>query len=197
MESLVNSSTPWRTGKIMRVSIAVSILVHFFLILGFQKTFQWPGIGEETRTYRVELLRPPIENIGGGELTQDDLTQINKEQQEKTQQQDQETISLDTKDKRYVSYAGVIKERIAHHWQYPPQAKENLIEGKLVLVFSLNREGGMLEARIITPSGFEILDKEAVRAVTMAAPFPPFPADVTVARLNVVVNFDYRLTARK
>lgn len=193
----LNSSPPWRTGRILRVSLGVSVLLHFFLFLGLYKAFQWPGFGEEIRTYRVELLRPPIKDIGGGELTPSDLTQINKEQQEKTQQQAQATISLDTQDKRYVSYARVIKERIAQHWQYPPQAKENLIEGKLVLMFSLDSEGAMLGARIITPSGFEILDKEAVRAITEAAPFPPFPASVRVARLNVVVNFDYRLTAKK
>lgn len=194
---MVDSSQPWRTGKILRVSLAVSLLLHFFLILGFHKTLQWPFLGEEIRTYRVELLRPPIEDIGGGELTPSDLTQINKEQQEKTQQPDQETISLDTQDKRYVSYARVIKERIAHHWRYPRQAKENLIEGKLVLMFALNRGGTMVEARIMATSGFEILDKEAVRAITEAAPFPPFPAHVRVARLNVVVNFDYRLTSKK
>ena len=125
------------------------------------------------------------------------MQQINKEEQEKTQEPDQETISLDTQDKRYVSYAKVIKERIAHHWRYPPQARENLIEGKLVLVFGLNRGGAMVDARIITPSGFEILDQEAVRAITQAAPFPPFPAHVQVARLNVVVSFDYRLTSKK
>jgi len=195
MGSLMNS--PWHTGKIMQVSIAVSILLHFLLILGFHKSFQWPGIAEEIRTYQVDLLRPPMEDIGGEELTPTDLAQINKEEQEKTQEPDQETISLDTQDKRYVSYARVIKERIAHQWRYPPQAKENLIEGKLVLVFGLNREGAMVDARIITPSGFEILDQEAVRAITQAAPFPPFPAHVRVARLNVVVSFDYRLTSKK
>jgi len=129
---MTNSSAPWNTGKILRVSIVVSLLLHLFLILGFHKSFLWPGFGEEIRIYEVELLRPRMEDIGADKLTPSDLAQINKEQQEKTKQAEQETISLNTRDKRYVTYAKVIKERVQRHWQYPRQARENLIEGKHV-----------------------------------------------------------------
>ena len=194
---MTNSSGPWHTGKIMRVSIVVSLLLHFSLVLGLHKSFLWPGIGEEIRIYEVELLRPRMEDIGDDKLTPSDLAQINKEQQEKTKQAEQETISLDTRDKRYVTYAKVIKERIQRHWRYPRKAKENLIEGKLVVMFSLNPEGYLQEVRIITPSGFEILDEGAIQGITRAAPFPPIPTHINVKRLNVVANFDYRLTTRK
>ena len=159
METMVNSSGPWHTGKLMRVSIVISLLLHLFLVLGLHKTSLWPGFGEEIRVYEVELLRPSMEDLGDSKLTPSDLAQINKEQQEETKQADQETISLDTRDKRYVSYARVIKESIQRHWRYPPQAKENLIEGNLVVMFSMNPSGNLIGIRIITPSGFEILDQ--------------------------------------
>ena len=100
METMVNSSGPWHTGKLMRVSIVISLLLHLFLVLGLHKTSLWPGFGEEIRVYEVELLRPSMEDLGDSKLTPSDLAQINKEQQEETKQADQETISLDTRDKR-------------------------------------------------------------------------------------------------
>lgn len=197
METTANSSGPWHTGKLMRASIAISLLLHLFLFLGLHKSTLWPLPGEEIRVYEVELLRPPVEDIGEDSLTPRDLAQIKEEEPEKAAQADQETISLDTRDKRYVTYARVIKERIQSHWQYPPEAKENLIEGSLVVMFSLNPGGNLIEIRIVTPSGFEILDKGAVQGISRAAPFPPIPPNINVKRLNVVANFDYRLTARK
>lgn len=194
---MANNSGPWHTGHLMRVCIVISLLLHLFLVLGLHKTSLWPGFGEEIRVYEVELLRPSMEDIGDAKLTPSDLAQINKEQQEKTQQAEQETISLDTRDKRYVTYAKVIKERIQRHWSYPPQAKENLIEGKLVVMFSLNPGGNLIEIHIMKTSGFDILDRGAVQGISGAAPFPPIPSHINVKRLNVVANFDYRLTAGK
>ena len=110
---------------------------------------------------------------------------------------DQETISLDTVDERYVSYAGIIKGGILKQWKYPKEAKENLIEGKLMVLFSLARPGDLTRIEIISSSGYGILDKEALRAISAAAPFPGFPGHITVSRLNVKANFDYRLTSRK
>lgn len=197
MDTMTNSPAPWNTAKILRVSIVVSLLLHVFLILGFHKSLLLPGLGEEVRIYEVELLRPKVEDPGADKLTRSDLARINKEQQEKTQQAEQETISLDTRDKRYVTYAKVIKERVQSHWQYPRQARDNLIEGKLTVMFSLNPGGHLLEVGIIKPSGFEILDQGAIEGITRAAPFPPIPSHINVKRLNVVARFDYRLTAKK
>jgi putative hydrolase of HD superfamily len=50
----------------------------------------------------------------------------------------QETISLDTDDKRYVTYAQAIKERIAGQWKCPKEARRKNLEGRLVALFSLN-----------------------------------------------------------
>jgi len=48
----------------------------------------------------------------------------------------QETISLDTDDKRYVTYAQAIKEKIAGQWKYPQEARKKKLEGRLVALFS-------------------------------------------------------------
>ena len=104
---------------------------------------------------------------------------------------------MDTDDKRYVTYAQAIKERIAGQWKYPQEARKKRLEGKLVALFSLNREGALTRMDITRSSGHEVLDREAERAVQSAAPFPPFPSTVTVSRLNINVSFDYTLSRKK
>ncbi|MGD2125656.1 MAG: energy transducer TonB, partial [Desulfobacteraceae bacterium] len=112
-------------------------------------------------------------------------------------EESQDTISLDTKDKRYITYARVIKERISYHWTYPQEAKDNLMEGKLTVLFSLNRGGDLTQINIVIGSGYDILDLEALQAIRGAAPFPPFPEHITVGRLNIKATFDYRITTRR
>jgi protein TonB len=102
---------------------------------------------------------------------------------------------LDTKDKRYVPYAKLVKARLMQNWKYPEEALDKLIEGKLLALFSLDRQGRLLEIEIIQLSGFEVLDREAIRAIRASAAFPPFPSSVTVSRLNIEASFDYRLTS--
>jgi len=177
----------------MRFSLFVSILFHGIVLLTFQKAFPVHWFGEELRMYRVELIRPPVENLKINDLPE---TAVSQDRDRSGNEQEQETISLDTRDKKYMSYAGMIKERLLRHWRYPVEAKENLIEGKLTALFTIDREGHMTRVEILNSSGFEILDKEATRAIGAAAPFPSFPQQITVRRLNVKVSFDYRLSSR-
>jgi len=179
----------------MYVSLTVSFLIHVLLFLSLQKAFPLSWMTESMRTYEVEFLRPPVidldKNSGTG-------AEIGSEQEKKaTSEEDQETISLDTDDRRYISYAKAIKERIAKEWTYPPDAKASLVEGKLRLLFSLSRQGEMNRVRILEHSGSAVLDQEAVRAVRAGSPYPPFPDHVTVGRLNIDASFEYRLTQKK
>jgi TonB family protein len=181
---------------IIRISMIVSLLFHAGILIITQKAFPINWFPEPLRTYHVELLRPPVDPIDDNEEADADLAKIKPD--EKAQPAEAEdTISLDTKDKRYTSYAKLIKARLMKHWEYPREARENLIEGKVLIVFSLSRQGHLEEIRILQPSGYDVLNKEAERAIRSAAPFPPFPGSVTVARLNIKADFAYLLTAHK
>ena len=191
-----NSSLPIHSGMVMRISLILSLCFHVILFLVFQKAFplNWPV--EELRTYSVELIRPPVDDINPDEITETGVAGTKPEQRAGPEDH-QETISLDTRDKRYAPYAKIIKEKILRNWRYPEEAKEHLLEGKLLVIFSLIRQGNMTSAQIINPSGHNILDTEAIRAIGAAAPFPPFPEHITLNRLNIKASFVYRLTARK
>jgi TonB family protein len=186
------------TGRILRICLIVSLAFHAVILLTLQSAFPTYLTGEDLRIYRVELLRPPVDDMDLAEKPDTDISKPEEQEASKpSSEETQETISLDTDDKRYVTYAQAIKERIAGQWKYPQEARKQKLEGRLVALFSLNREGALTRFDITKPSGHEVLDREAERAVRSAAPFPPFPSTVTVSRLNINVSFDYTLSKRK
>jgi TonB family protein len=183
-------------GSAMRVSLIVSFFFHVGVLLMIQEAFPMNWITTPLRTYQIELLRPPVDPFDDGEAgAGTDLAKLNS-LNKIGPELSEETISLNTQDKRYSSYAGVIKEQLMRHWSYPQQAWENLIEGNVLVLFTLNREGNLKEIRILAPSTFEILGDEAIRTIQAAAPFPPFPGSVTVSRLHIKANFVYQLVSR-
>jgi TonB family protein len=186
----------FRFGTTIKVCLIVSFLFHAITILALHDTFNLKWMVEQPRTYKVDLIRAPVEDLDTDETPGADISQT-KEESEPPPTLDQDTISLDTKDKRYVSYARLIKARIGSQWRYPSAARARLIEGQLMVLFSLVKEGQLIEIRVLDPSGYSVLDEEAVRAIRAAAPFPPFPDHVTVKRLNIQASFDYRLTAKR
>jgi TonB family protein len=186
------------TERILRICLIVSLAFHAVIVLTLQSAFPTYLTGEDLRTYRVELLRPPVDGMDLVEKPDTDISKPEEPEASKpSSEESQETISLDTDDKRYVTYAQAIKERIAGQWKYPQEARKKKLEGRLVALFSLNREGALTRFDITKSSGQDVLDREAERAVRSAAPFPPFPSTVTVSRLNINVSFDYTLSKKK
>ena len=176
---------------VMKFAFIVSFLFHIVLLFGLQKTLNLNWFVEPLPVFHVELMRPPVDSLDDKLLSGADLERQKVEEEEKKKSED--TISLDTKDKKYVSYARIIKERLLKNWDYPAEARENLIEGDVFIIFSLDRQGNLLDIKILGPSSFDVLDKESERAIRVSAPFPSFPGSVTVKRLNIKANFAYRL----
>jgi TonB family protein len=180
---------------IIRFTLIISFAIHLVFLLVFQKAFPLIEMQEALRTYQVTLVRPPVEDLE--RFYAETNLEFPRPEEEMSPLEEEHTISLDTEDKQYVSYARLIKERIMRQWIYPPNAKDNLLEGSLMAVFSLDSGGQILGVRVTRTSGHEILDREAVRAISTAAPFPPLPEHVRVKRLHVKAAFDYRLTSSK
>ncbi len=193
---ILHNPSPFQYGTAIKVCLVVSFLFHAVTILAFHDAFNLNWTVEKPREYKVDLIRAPVEDLDPDETPGADISHT-KEESGPPPTLEQDTISLDTKDKRYVSYARLIKGRIGSQWKYPSAARDRLIEGQLMVLFSLVKEGEVIEIRVLDPSGYAVLDEEAVRAIRAAAPFPPFPDHVTVKRLNIQASFDYRLTAKK
>lgn len=192
----MNNLSFLQLGMTIKVCLFVSFLFHIMAIFAFGDVSILRWAEEKPRSYKVDLIRASVEDLDLEDTPGADLSDA-KEDPEPPSTPDQDTISLDTKDERYVSYFQLIKGKIGSQWGYPSSARDMLIEGELMVMFSLVRGGEVIEVALLDPSGYDVLDDEAVRAIRAAAPFPPFPEHITVKRLNIQARFEYRLTSRK
>jgi len=125
------------------------------------------------------------------ELNQEKYAPKNPQVEEKEELDDDEPISLDTKEAKYVSYFSRIKQQIQRVWVYPSQGIKGTLSGELTLKFEISKDGNLLSLRLISSSGSNILDANAVKAVRGAAPYYPFPITITKKKLSILATFVY------
>lgn len=78
------------------------------------------------------------------------------------------------------------------HKTYPETAREEGTEGRVLVRFTLSRDGRMIDAGLAQSSGSHTLDAAAVELVRTAR-LPPFPAGVAQGTLTVTVPLTYQL----
>lgn len=61
---------------------------------------------------------------------------------------------------------------------FPEEAIHRNMSGKLILNVTLDHAGRIVDSQIDVSSGFNILDKAALRIVKLASPYPPLPVDI-------------------
>ena len=83
------------------------------------------------------------------------------------------------------SWQQAVVARLARFQRYPAQAKG--ATGVVNLSFSIDRQGHVLNSRVIKGSGSAVLDTEALSLLARAAPLPPPPAGVPDSDLTFVV----------
>ncbi|MCX5849272.1 MAG: TonB family protein [Deltaproteobacteria bacterium] len=105
----------------------------------------------------------------------------------------EETIDLGSLDIKYVSYLAKIKNKIIHIWKYPQKAYERNEEGNVVVKMSVDADGNLAGATLISSSGYAQLDDGAVSVVRAAAPFEPLPEIYNLSRLNIIASFHYKI----
>lgn len=114
--------------------------------------------------------------------------------QDSTSADDDEVISLDTKESKYASYFARIKHQIERVWIYPEGAARRGIDGQVTLRFRISKNGNLLDVRLVDVSGSDLLDLAAVKAVKGAAPYYPFPVTIDRASLSILATFIYSPT---
>ena len=73
-------------------------------------------------------------------------------------------------------YEGLVLAALERAKRYPAMARQRGREGVAGIVFEIDRQGRVLDARIATSSGSRSLDRAALEQVHRAAPFPAAPA---------------------
>ena len=176
---------------IFLLAFSLSIVIHIIAVLVLQGIFPGPWVKSPARTYTIDLIRPPVEEIMKNK--REEFPPVRQIHTEPPVEPKEATISLDTKDAAYAPYTTVLKEKIRSQWVYPLYAQENLIQGTLLILFRLDSGGNLVDLSVVRSSEYEILDRYALKAIRSANPFPPFPESLTLDFLNINASFAYQL----
>lgn len=90
-------------------------------------------------------------------------------------------------------YREAIKRKIEEEKKYPSLAEKNGYEGKVTIRFELEVSGQVDKVEVLKSSGHKMLDKEAVRAVTNAVPYPSMPKSIKRKYIIIEVPIVFRL----
>lgn len=77
--------------------------------------------------------------------------------------------------------------------RYPSDAQSRGEEGVVLLSFSVDRTGHVLERHVVHSSGYPALDDEVMSMIERAQPLPPFPATMTESKLDLTVPIRFSL----
>lgn len=86
-------------------------------------------------------------------------------------------------------YMRELQRRIKMNWE-PPKGNESK---RVVLLFSISRDGRLLSMKLLKSSGVAVADKAAMSAVQLTAPFKPLPPDYRGNSVDIQFTFDYNV----
>jgi protein TonB len=81
---------------------------------------------------------------------------------------------------------------LASRKSYPEEARRRGEEGRVAVRFTVDRSGRVVDAAIVSASGSTLLD-EATLTLLRQAVLPPFPVDMTQARITITTTMRYSL----
>lgn len=106
--------------------------------------------------------------------------QIAKQQEEYQKRPKRKFIGARAQEYRFAMYVESWRQKVEKigNLNYPEEAKEKKIYGRLRLTVSIMADGSIENVVIDQSSGFKVLDNAAKRIVELAAPYAPFPEDI-------------------
>jgi protein TonB len=91
------------------------------------------------------------------------------------------------------SWKSALVARLERYKRYPPDARARREQGVAQLAFSVDRNGGVHNARILHSSGSRSLDDATLMLIERAQPLPPPPAEIHGAQIAIVVPIRYSM----
>lgn len=82
---------------------------------------------------------------------------------------------------------------LGRHKRYPRRARRGGQEGTVEVEFVIDKSGRLQRRRIVTSSGFELLDEEAHALIGRAAPMPPIPEEMDTDALTITAPISFSL----
>ena len=126
--------------------------------------------------------------------------QINESMQAYARRPKQVFVSARTQEFKYANYMieWVKKVERVGNLNYPDAARREGLSGKLLLDVALNPDGTVRNISVLKSSGHSIIDEAALRIVTLAGPYPPFPPEIRKEAdvLHITRTWEFSITNR-
>jgi len=103
-------------------------------------------------------------------------------------------LSIDRQSAALPTWKAQLLRHLEKHKRYPADAQRSRIEGVAYVLFTMTRDGRVLNARVERSAGNGALDREGLELLARAEPLPPLPPDQPgdTLRLLVPVQFFMR-----
>jgi len=151
---------------------------------------------------REQVKPEPEKKVEPEPQTELQVTPPPKPKEEKPKEQKPRQASLPTTaskaDQKAVraavqNWQSLLVSKIERAKRYPAEARARGEQGVAQLAFSIDRNGGVHNARITRSSGSTALDRETLQLIERAAPLPPPPATLPGAQIAIVVPIRYSM----
>lgn len=86
-------------------------------------------------------------------------------------------------------YMRNLEQRIKRNWT-PPKGDSSK---RVVIIFTIGRDGRLLSSKVEKTSGVPLVDRAAMSAVELSAPFPPLPPEFRGQSVPIEFTFDYNV----
>ncbi|NQE61969.1 energy transducer TonB [Caulobacter sp. RHG1] len=91
------------------------------------------------------------------------------------------------------SYAARVRAWLESNKTYPKAARARKQQGVVRVAFVIDREGHVLDCRLVTPTGHALLDQEALAMVHRSDPFPTPPHTIKGERIAMDAPVEFSL----
>lgn len=115
----------------------------------------------------------------GNQLTQP-VNDANQQPQARSDNLREKVVAVNTRESLYARYLDEWRRQVERvgNANYPDAARREGLEGSLMLEVSLNSDGTIRNLVVRRKSSHPLLDEAALRILRLAAPFPPFTAEM-------------------
>lgn len=93
------------------------------------------------------------------------------------------------RDPNFGPYMAELQRRIKRNWR-PPRRNNSK---RVILLFTIAKDGRLLNLKVYKPSGEPDTDRAAISAVQLSAPFKPLPSDFSGSSIDIQFTFDYNV----
>ena len=90
-------------------------------------------------------------------------------------------------------YAGIVQERVLSSFTYPQELKESGDQGTVKLRLHIAHTGELLDVVVVEPSGYQLLDDQAVSMAKNITSYPPFPVSIEDQELWIDIPVTFQL----